>query len=141
MDLETAKRELGYHAGRGELNGSRVEEGFLWRLRPYKNLHLVEECFHHIIECLRVIGPSIASDSKRTIEIDIVTDIASIICFGRLWAVHEEGTLRRNKLIAKEEATQIEQWINRISWTWTMLLTTKNVDTAFEEYDREFRNK
>ncbi|WP_343618127.1 hypothetical protein [Flavobacterium sp.] len=41
---------------------------------------------------------------------------------GRMWAVHPEGMLQSNKLISKEQVTQIDNWLMDISYAAYCLL-------------------
>lgn len=68
-----------------------------------------------------------------------MTNVSSIITFGRAWAVHEQGMLRRNKLITASQAKTIEEWIDCISYAWTVLLDTNDSELAFEYYDNDYK--
>jgi len=136
---EKALEELSFHSSRNaNIKDPRWENGFLGSLRPFQSMELVEQNFNKVIRNLKDL-------LKHTSENDclcknLVNDVSGIICFGRAWAVEEDGMLRRNNLITKEQAKLIEDWIDCISYAWTMMLDTGNEETAFALYDEKYKN-
>jgi hypothetical protein len=135
MDISQAQEELSFHSGRNSnIEDVRWEQGFLGSLRPYKGMDLIEENFHSVIKCLRVLFTFIQTND--VIDKDLVSDINGILCLGRTLAVYEEGMLLRNKIISNEEAQKIDDWLHCISYVWTMSLDSQDEEVAFEEYDQ-----
>jgi len=135
MDELRAREELSFHSGRNSnIDDIRWERGFLGSLRPYQGMELVEKNFHSVIECLRVLFPSLQSNDL--IEKDLVNDVNGILCLGRAWAVHEDGMLLRNGIISNDEAQKIDGWLHCISYVWTMSLDSQDESVAFEGYDQ-----
>ena len=131
MKDHQAKEELSFHSGRNSnTDDPRWESGFLGSLRPYQGMDLVEENFHKIIECLRVIAPSLRNDDN--LSRNLVSDISGILCLGKSWAVQKDGMLLRNKIISDMQAQQIDSWLDCISYAWMMLLDTQDESLAFD---------
>ncbi len=53
----------------------------------------------------------------------------------RAWAIEEDGMLRRNNLISKEQVALLSEWIDCISYA-VMVLFEGNEDEAFEPYEQ-----
>lgn len=134
MNIETALLELSFHSARNEnIDDPRWQNGFLGSLRPYRGFSLVEQNFHNVMKCLKALEIYL-KDSDKLCK-DLAANVSSIITFGRAWAVHEQGMLRRNKLIKASQTKTIEEWIDCISYAWTVLLDTNDSELAFEYYD------
>lgn len=137
MNIDQAKESLSFHSGRNSnTDDPRWQRGFLGSLRPYQGMALVEENFHNVIECLRVLAPMLENDA---IDKSIVSDISGILCLGKAWAVDDEGMLQRNKLISEQQAFQIDGWLGCISYAWMMLLDTQDELLAFEIYNEQYK--
>ncbi|WP_020405021.1 hypothetical protein [Hahella ganghwensis] len=138
MNVDQAREELSFHSGRnGNTDDQRWEHGFLGSLRPYKGMDAVEKNFHKVIECLRVLAPTL--NNCEAIDRSLVSDISGILCLGKAWAVHEDGMLRSNKLVSGLEAMTIDAWLDCISYAWMMLLDTQDELLAFEFYNEQFK--
>ena len=100
-------------------------------------MELVESNFHSVISCIA----SLALYLKRSdcIDKNMVSDVAGILCLGRAWAVHEDGSLLRNNLITTHEARTIAAWLDCISYTWAILLDTQDKNLAFEPYNEQYK--
>jgi len=134
MNIEQAVEALSFHSGRNEnTEDPRWENGFMGCLRPFQNMGLVAENFHDIFKCLRALF-SFIQKSER-LDKGLVSDMAGILHLGRAWAVHEDGMLRSNDLITKEEAGKIDDWLFCISYAWTMLLDGQDESEVFGEYE------
>jgi hypothetical protein len=135
---EKALEELSFHSSRNDnIKEPRWENGFLGSLRPFQSMELVEQNFHKVIRNLRDLLKHI-SDNDCLCK-NLVNDVSGIICFGRAWAVEEDGMLRRNNLITKEQTKLIEDWIDCISYALTVMLDTGDEETAFELYDTHYK--
>jgi len=138
MNEHQAKEELSFHSGRNsDIDDPRWQAGFLGSLRPYQGMSLVEENFHKIIECLRIIAPALQNNDN--LSKSLVSDVSGILCLGKAWAVHKDGMLLRNNIINEMQAQQIDNWLDCISYAWMMLLDTQYVSLAFEVYDEEYK--
>ncbi len=138
MNEAQAIEALSFHSGRSaEINDTRWQKGFLGSLRPYQGMDLVESNFHSIMGCIASLAPYLIRSD--TIDKNIVSDMAGILCLGKAWAVHEDGMLLRNKIITGDEARTIEGWLDCISYSWAMLLDTQDENTAFEPYNELYR--
>jgi len=140
MNIDQAIEALSYHSGRNEnTEDPRWENGFLGCLRPYQNMPLVEENFHNIFTCLRVLFPFI--QKRELLDKGLVSDMTGILHLGRAWAVHEDGMLRSNDLITEEDAAKIDDWLFCLSYAWTMMLDGQDVSEVFGEYDDLYSRK
>lgn len=138
MNIEQAKEELSFHSGRNSnTEDRRWERGFLGSLRPYQSMELVESNFHDIITCLKDLAPYLMSN--ETIDRNLVSDVAAILCLGKAWAVHEEGMLLRNKIITASQARAIDGWLDCISYAWAMILDSQDESLAFEPYNELYK--
>lgn len=138
MNESKAIETLRFHSARcAEINDVRCQQGFLGSLRPYQGMELVESNFHSIISCIAPLAPYLKNTD--TIDKNIVTDIAGILCFGRAWAGHEGSSLLRNNLITTDEARTIAAWLDCISYAWAILLDTQDEKLAFESYNEQYK--
>jgi len=140
MNIEQAKTALSFHSGRNEnIKDTRWKNGFLGSLRPFQSMALVETNFHHVMGCLDALSDHIIQSEH--LEKELVNNISGIICFGFLWGVHQNSILRRNNLISQEDAKLLSDWIDCISYAWTMLLDSDEKSVAFEVYNLDFKRK
>ena len=137
MNVEEAKTALSFHsASNPNIDDVRWQTGFLCSLRPYQGMSQIEKNFHEIVSCLRVLALTLSK--QKLIDKGLGSNIAGIIGFGRMWAVHEDGMLRRNNLITPDEAFQIAEWLDCIEYIWMMILDTDDETVIFEIYDRNY---
>ena len=135
MNREQAIEELFYQSGRHEdVESPRWTYGFLGMLRRFQG-QLFEENFHNIIRALYVLSEDIAQDEVRN---EIIASIWGICHLARAWAVYPEGLLQSNNVISTEQVTQIEGWIEQISYITFCLLDGCGVEIAFEFYEVKY---
>jgi hypothetical protein len=134
MTVQEAIEELQYQSGNHEnIESERWENGFLGQLRPYKGV-LHEKNYHLIIRALKVLAPELEKDF---IDKNIINSIWGICHLGRMWAIHPDGMLQSNKLINKQQASQIDNWLIDVSYVAFCLLSGTGSDEAFADYDKE----
>ena len=104
--------------------------GFLGSLRPYRG-NLDPANFHEVMESLRVLAPSLETQS---VDRELVGAILAITHLARMWGVDADGMLRRNDLISDDDVTTLRGWVDTISWATLMLLSGAGQDEAFHEY-------
>lgn len=73
-------------------------KGFLGSLRPFCG-ELYEENFFEVMECLRALKDEF---SEADIDKDIISDIAAIIHYPRVWSA-PDGMLGSNHLLTEEQ--------------------------------------
>ncbi|QSW91356.1 hypothetical protein J0383_11265 [Flavobacterium endoglycinae] len=134
MTTEEAIEELMYQCGaHTNVESERWQNGFLGHLRPFRG-KLREENYHLIMQALRVLAPEMEKDF---VDRRIISSIMGITHLGRMWAVHPEGMLQSNKLISKEQVTQIDNWLMDISYAAYCLLDGAGTKEAFWDYDND----
>jgi hypothetical protein len=74
---------------------------------------------------------------KDFIDKNIINSIWGICHLGRMWAIHPDGMLQSNKLINKQQASQIDNWLIDVSYVAFCLLSGTGSDEAFADYDKE----
>lgn len=113
-------------SGRGE------PQTFLGGLRPYRGI-LPRRCFHDIMSALRVLGPGLST--KAVVDRDLVSALWCLCELTRLWALEEDGMLRRNQLLAAEDHELLKRWHGMFSYAVMMLLESPELSEAFRDYD------
>lgn len=138
MNKEQAIEELLYQSGRhSDFNNIRWEKGFLGMLRPFRG-DLIEDNLHKTVEAIYVLKEELR---KKEVSKEILVSILGICHLGRAWTVHPEGMLQRNHLIRIEQVSQIEEWINHISYITFCLLDGADDVTAFEGYESDYKEQ
>ncbi|WP_196161544.1 hypothetical protein [Reinekea sp. G2M2-21] len=138
MNEDLAKEELSFHSGRNsDTDDLRWEKGFLGSLRPYRNIELVESNFHAVMHCIKILAPYLSRNDA--IDKGLISDISGILCFGKAWAVHEDGLLLSNQIITPDQAKTIDSWLDCIFYAWTMLLDSQDENVAFEPYNQQYK--
>jgi hypothetical protein len=132
MTFDEAKHLLWANCVPGESHGDLLteDEGFLPSLRPYRG-QLVEKNFHLVMEALFVVGPSLGAPQ---IDRDVVSHLWTLCRLGRLWGVHRDGMLRRNKLIIEPDVERLENWIDIIESTTARFLDGMRPPHAISQY-------
>lgn len=121
VDFEEAKRQLLLH-GSGAANcvdGPQfLKDGFVGSLRPYRGLQ--EKNFHVVMEALLTVGERFHQD--RQVDQRLVHTVWSLCRYARVWGLHPDGMLRRNRLITDNDAARLELWVDTIEQTALCLL-------------------
>ncbi len=122
MTPAEAKRCILIHAGRvasTRAHEAEIEErGFLAALRPYRGLN--DESFHELVEAILVSESLFGGDSGADRE--LVLAIWELCHLARVVGLDSGGLLKRNKLIAVEDAIRLESYVNTIERTALLLL-------------------
>ncbi len=132
-DIPTALERLSFHSARDpRIDDPRWTNGFLGKLRPYKDMDHIERNYHDIVACLKAVAPLCKEDMLPK---DLVNDMAGIVALGRVWGCHPHGMIRRNNLLKDEEAKKLINIIDEIAYIWSLLLD-EQFDIAFESYEQ-----
>jgi hypothetical protein len=72
------------------------------------------------------------------VDREVVLALWALCFYARLWGVDPDGMLRRNNLIASEDAARLDAWVRAIEWAVAMLLEAgdDSMDAALEIYQR-----
>jgi hypothetical protein len=129
MDAIQAKRLLALHSFNHPCASStpKAVRGFLGSLRPYRG-SLNPENYDDVIAALRALAPELRDPSVDT---DMVSNLWSICHLGRTWGLQPHGI--NNKLLSKEDAVTLEEWIDTISYVTMMLLEGGDIDEALSD--------
>lgn len=131
MTEDEALEALCFHAGtHSAIDDPRWTHGFLGSLRPYRGT-LRHECFHEVMESLRVLAPRLRHDPIDRVVLSSALTIAHL---GRAWGVEPQGMLRSNGLITDADAETLSDWVSCVLDTVTLLLDDVDDDVAFESY-------
>ena len=135
MTQEEALELLSLHAGmHPDFEHPKFATGFLRMIRPYQG-HLVEDNFIEVMECIRVIGPSLHKGDLASHS--AITSIWTLCHFARIWGLTRKGKLfRENDLLSDDDQTTLDEWLIMISDVTQQLLLGEKVTTAFTLYDR-----
>ena len=117
-----------------DIENPRWINGFLGILRPFQG-KLIESNFHKIITAIDILYDKL-NDSQ--IKNEIIASIWGICHLGRTWALNPEGMLQSNKLINSEQISQINNWIDHISYITFCILDGCEKEVAFEFYNQEY---
>lgn len=101
-------------------------------LRPYRGI-LPTKCFHETMSALRTLAPSLSC--ADSVDREILSALWTLCHLLPCWALHEDGMLRSNGLLADEEVATLAEWHNMLSYAVMILLETNNPEEAFNDYD------
>jgi len=107
----------------------RAAAGFLGSLRPYRG-RLEPRNFHEVLAALRVLSPTL---EEPLLDREVVSALWGIVHLARAWGVHEDGMLRRNRLISDADVATLTEWIETISYATCCLLDGTGVNEAFAD--------
>lgn len=113
-------------------DGTGEPQTFLGGLRPYRG-RLPRRQFHNMMAALRVLGHSLGAGG--TVDRELVSALWSLTELTRLWALEEDGMLRRNKLISDADLAVLRRWHGMLAYAVMILLESDNEQGAFHEYD------
>jgi hypothetical protein len=119
-------RQLELDSGIGE------PTSLLGGLRPYRGI-LPTRCFHETMSALRVLAPSLSSTDS--VDRQVLSALWTLCHLLPCWALHEDGILRSNGLLADEEVATLAEWHNLLSYAVMILLETDSPEEAFNDYD------
>ena len=134
MTPEEAKRVILANVMPDE--GTGEPQSFLGALRPYRRM-LPRRQFHDLMAAVRTLGRTWARDPQ--IDREVISALWSLTELTRLWALDEEGMLRRNHLITDPDLALLRRWNEMLSYAVMTLLEAENEQEAFFEYDRYVR--
>lgn len=80
-------------------------------LRPFTG-QLLEENFQEVLQIIHTLSGALA---QPTIDREMVSNLWSIVYYTRLWAIDEDGMLRRNGLLTEEQVEVLTKWVSVIS--------------------------
>jgi hypothetical protein len=95
-----------------------LEDGFLGSLRPYTALR--EANFHQVMEALLVVGDRFRQ--AKHVDREIVLTVWSICSTARVWGLHPDGMLQRNKLITAADTARLDRWVSLIEGATLQML-------------------
>jgi hypothetical protein len=113
-------------------SGNGEPQTFLGGLRPYRGL-LPRAAFHGLMSALRTLAPQLASPDA--VDRELILALWSPCHLTRLWALTEDGMLRRNNLIGAADLETLERRHAMFSYAVMVLLESGNERGAFSEYD------
>lgn len=94
------------------------EEGsFLQMLRPYRGIR--DEVLTDVMHCLRACAPMVGANQLPR---DLVRAVWAISRLGRSWALHPDGMLRRNDLIAPADQKRLWDFLEDFDSAVMLLL-------------------
>lgn len=114
-------------------DGAGEPQTFLGGLRPYRGI-LPRQRFHDIMGALRVLGPTLGTTAL--VDRELISALWSLCELTRLWALEEDGMLRRNALLSEEDLALLKRWHGMLCYAVMILLDTGDDVEAFHEYDR-----
>ena len=113
MNYESAIEELSFHCGSNtDIDDPRWEAGFLQSLRPYRG-SLDKAAMDHVTQCV----DAVAEHLKTAVKLDraVINSLWGIVTYGRAWAIHPEGMLRRNNLISEDDIAMLSDWLDDLA--------------------------
>ncbi len=128
MNLHTARERILIHGGCHP--EASPEDGFLGSLRPYRGLDA--DSYHDLMACLRALAPMLRA--SESLDRELANALFGIAHYVRAWALHPEGMLRRNDLIAGADRMVLEAWLDAYTHAVACLLDGQEVALAFEPY-------
>ena len=131
MNPERARQILRGHAFVLEdVQHPLMQESFLLSLRSYKGLKR-EKCVQ-IEAAFRTLAPELAGES---VDRQTIGALWSILWSIRNWALHPQGMLRRNNLMAPEDVEWLDNWVAKMDLSVCLLLEGNSVESVFGEMD------
>ena len=79
---------------------------FLYMLRPYRGVR--DEVLRDVMAALEVCAPRLREEQ---ISRELVSALWAISHFGRSWALHPGGMLRRNNLISDDDREKLDAFL------------------------------
>lgn len=119
MDFSEAKQQLLLHgSGTTDADGRPqiLEDGFLGSLRPYRGLQ--EKNFHRVMEALLTVGERVYQ--AQQVDREIAHTVWSTCRYARVWGLHPNGMLQRNRLITADDTTRLELWTDTVDRAYAL---------------------
>ena len=120
MDFETAIEELSFHCGsHPDIEDPRWAAGFLQTLRPYRG-QLDSASMDHVVQCVDAIADHLKTSPK--LNRSAMNSLWGIMTYSRAWALHPDGMLQRNNLIAPDDLSTLSDWLDDLAERVTFML-------------------
>src|SRR5262249_5416555 len=95
-----------------------------------------EENLDEVMAAVVTLAPDLRAER---VDREIVSDLWGICMMARLWGVHPDGMLRRNRLISDDDVARLDAWVQAIQWAVSMLVDAAGdpddaLDSALADY-------